>query len=133
MELEYNEEIHIKSLYDLLSLEKPCSHCPALIHIYNTFENVMNIEIYGLVNLISTERINTTAEEYLSFKEKACVICRSFIDMNDVETPMTRNPHTGYVSLNCPCNMLGKGEAIKRTWIKLEKIEEDKSSERREI
>ena len=46
-----------------------------------------------------------------------CDICRSFIGINDKNT---------YPTINCPCNVLGKEEALKRTLIALEEYESKK-------
>jgi len=47
--------------------------------------------------------------------DPTCGICRAFVNLKAPIQPYT------YLTPKCPCHVLGKEEAIKRTWLKLEK------------
>lgn len=62
---------------------------------------------YCPASLIEIKYNHFSDIQYLD--DHVCPICRKFINIDS----------TLY---DCPCNILKKGEAFKRTWIKLEKI-----------
>ena len=91
---KYTREIHIKRLRGMLKRKEPCLCCPKMRR-------------YTWTGLISwTER---GVGEYLWDNEyEACAICLEFLGLSSWNT-------------DCPCNELGKEEALKQTIIALEK------------
>ena len=92
--MKYTQEIHIKQLRKMLKLPEPCELCPAKIGNHRIFLGWRDLH-------------------YL----KICSICRKFIGLKSSSKYME--------SLNkkCPCNVLGKEEALRRTIEALEEYE----------
>ena len=73
---------HVKGLFMILGMKKPCMKCPLTI----------------LGEMLFCGPIPT-----------GCVVCRDFVGIGEYKS--------GKV---CPCHVLGKEEAVKRTWLALE-------------
>ena len=93
----YDEKEHAKCLLKILEKNNPCSHCQL-----------------GYANDYNLWKIDSYSEcELIPFYVHCCSICHVFINMDKI---------TGeeFAIDKCPCYVLGKAEAIKRTWIALE-------------
>lgn len=97
---KYSYDIHAKVLLHMLYLENPCSsdNCP-----------------HGLVDDLDDNMFDYSIDiEFPYHKSFSCQcpltnICRSFIGLSEE-----------FSGLPCPCQDIGKDEAIKRTWKALE-------------
>lgn len=94
--MQYDEKTHIKKLKKMLCMKEPCRYCPGSF----------------LPNPISSEHV--------LYKDK-CIACTEFIGI--IINKRISKLHT---RKKCPCYILGKEEAIKRTWLKLEEMLDEK-------
>ena len=95
--MKYTQEVHIKQLRKLLEKPEPCELCPAKIG------NPKIIRMFlGCRNL-----------EYL----KICSICRKFVGLK------SSSKYIESLNKKCPCHVLGKEEALRRTIEALEEYE----------
>ena len=93
----YDEKEHAKCLLKILVMDNPCGNCPLQ---YTDFYIRWEDDPYRRL-------------ERISYHSHCCSVCRVFINMNKIIGDEACNN-------KCPCYVLGKAEAIKRTWIALE-------------
>lgn len=92
--MEYTEQEHARNLIKLLEDDNTCCGCPVPFRI----------------RLSNVETVPRTGNLYGCSCENNMTICKEFIGVNSSHTDREM----------CPCNHLGKENAVKLTWIALE-------------
>ena len=93
----YTEKMHAKRMLLILENPDPCGKCPVFKKLLIHYEDQPHSDIFSKI-------FNCNGED-----SGVCEMCLNFIDM-----------YYDRRTYNCPCYVLGKEEAIKRTWIALE-------------
>lgn len=96
----YTEKLHAQYLIRLLENPDACEHCPATV-----FE-----QTHG-----DPHRYDPMSSIWENY-EDVCDICIGFVGYDRTSLPMPPA-----IFAICPCWQLGQREAVKRSWIALEK------------
>lgn len=91
MKREYTEKLHASRLIAMLKKPEPCLYCPAP---------------YGYRQ--KSGRFILSDKDYVFNQPPHCGVCQKFVGVHALNSD------------DCPCIVLGREEAIRRTWQVLE-------------
>jgi len=95
---KYTKDDHAKRIIKLLESPKACFKCPG----QTTFGPNLYVAPRSIPSTITDEEEIPVS----ILPREVCLVCRTFVGLLFTD--------------NCPCNALGKEEAVKRTWLALE-------------